>query len=151
PLAEVLSSLGDLDEALGADADRVLGLVRGLTGDAQPVGSSEEAFWAVRRAFEASARDRPLVVCVEDVHWAEPTLLDLLECVIGWSRNAPILLVCLGRPEVVERRPSLITPRGNAEALALEPLSSEQASTLLDWLSAGLAADERARIGLAAE
>jgi class 3 adenylate cyclase/tetratricopeptide (TPR) repeat protein len=151
PLAEVVSSLEELDKALGDEAERVLGLVRGLIADAPAAGSSEEAFWAVRRTLEASARQRPLVVCFEDVHWAEPTLLDLVEYVIGWSRDASILLVCLARPEVVDRRPSLITPRGNAEALALEPLSAEQASTLLDRLSTGLAPDERDRIGLAAE
>ncbi len=151
PLTEVLSSLEELDEALGDDAERVLSLVRGLTGGAPAAGSSEEAFWAVRRALEASAHQRPLVVCLEDAHWAEPTLLDLVEYVFGWSRDAAILLVCLARPELVEQRPSLIGPRGNAEALALEPLSTEQASALLDRLSAGLDSEERTRIGIAAE
>ena len=90
---------------------RCMRLLDGLTGASDAAGSSEEAFWAVRRALEACARQRPLVVCFEDLHWAEPTLLDLVEYLVGWSRNAPILVVCLARPELVERRPTLIAPR----------------------------------------
>ena len=59
--------------------------------------SSEETFWAIRRLLETLARNRALVVCLEDVHWAQPAFLDLLEYVAGWSRNAPILLLCLAR------------------------------------------------------
>jgi len=151
PLAEVLSSLGDLDEVLGDDAAHVRGLLGGLTGDAPATGSSEEAFWAVRRALEACARRRPLVVCLEDLHWAEPTLLDLLEYVIGWCRDAPILLMCLARPELVERRPSFITPRANGDAFSLEPLSQEHTAAMLERLTAELDPRERERIGLAAE
>src|SRR5260221_7511 len=55
--------------------------------------------------FRSLARDRPLVVCLEDVHWAEPTFLDLLEYVAGWSKVAPILLLCVARPELLEARP----------------------------------------------
>jgi class 3 adenylate cyclase len=151
PLAEIRETLGDLTEALGDDAGPVLQLLDSLTGTAETTASSEEAFWAVRRALESSARRRPLVVCIEDLHWAEPTLLDLVEYLVGWSRDAPILLVCLARPELVERRPTLIAPRSNADALALEPLSTEQTTALLDGLSAEHDPPERERIGLAAE
>jgi class 3 adenylate cyclase/tetratricopeptide (TPR) repeat protein len=151
PLAEILAELGDLRNALGDDAELVLDLLGGLTGDSEASASTEEAFWAVRRALEASARQRPLVVCLEDLHWAEPTLLDLVEYIVGWSRDAPILVVCLARPELVERRPSLIAPHANVDAIALEPLSAEQIATLLDRLSAELDPSERERIGVAAE
>ena len=96
-------------------------------------------------------RQRPLVVCLEDVHWAEPTLLDLVEYLVRLEPRMPaILLVCLAR-----RSSGAATlahrSRGNADALALEPLSTDQASALLDRLSAGLDSEERARIGIAAE
>ncbi len=61
-------------------------------------GRSEETFWAVRKLFEALAHDRPLVVVFDDVQWAEPTFLDLVEHVADFSRNVPILLVCIARP-----------------------------------------------------
>jgi class 3 adenylate cyclase/tetratricopeptide (TPR) repeat protein len=73
-------------------------------GDGSP--STEEIFWALRHYFEALARRRPLVLVVEDIHWAEQTLLDFLHYLAGWCRDAPILLLCIARPELVELRPS---------------------------------------------
>ena len=59
-------------------------------------------FWAIRRLFEHVARERPLVVVIEDIHWAEPTLLDLIEHVADWSRDVPLLLLCPARPELLD-------------------------------------------------
>ncbi len=158
PLTEILQSVGGEDalrEAFGEadDRDVVLELLRGATGAEEAGASSEETFWAVRRAFEALARQRPLVICFEDIHWAEPTLLDLVEYVVGWSREAPILVICLARPELVENRPTWITPQANADALALEPLSADEMESLLVRLAAetSLPAAVRDRIGAAAE
>ena len=93
PLAEVVRAAvgpGDLratshagsgDAGRGARRRAARGVV---TGDAAAVPSSE-IFWAVRRFLEALARDRPRLVVLDDVHWAEPTLLDLVEYVAGWS------------------------------------------------------------------
>lgn len=85
--------------AIAADveeADRIADLVLGATGIRATDASSEETFWAVRRLLETLARDRPLLVLFEDVHWAEPTFLDLVEYLIGWTRDAPegVLAVC---------------------------------------------------------
>ncbi len=93
--------------------------------------SSEDAFWAVRRTFEALSRARPLVVCLEDVHWAAPRFLDLIEYVVGWSRDAPVLLVCLSRPELVDER-----PRWPGVVVELEPLSDDHAAQLIEELAA---------------
>src|SRR5439155_1318256 len=74
------------------------------TGVAEMIGlqrgsvTSEDAFWAVRSFLEARAKERPLVVVFDDVHWAEPAFLDLIEHVADWSRDAPILLLCVARP-----------------------------------------------------
>jgi class 3 adenylate cyclase/tetratricopeptide (TPR) repeat protein len=155
PLAEALRGLGDrevLSDALAGDEHReaILELVLGV-GAAS--ASIEEAFWAVRRTFDALARQRPLVLCFEDLHWAEPALLDLIDYLVGWSRDAPILVLALARPELVEQRPHWIAPEPNADALELEPLSSAEAESLLAGLSAEnvMPADLRQRIAAAAE
>ena len=59
----------------------------------------------MRKLLEALARERPLVVVFDDIHWAEPTFLDLVEHLADWSRDAPILLLCLARPELLDERP----------------------------------------------
>ena len=76
-----------------------------LTGDAEGTASTGELFWAVRRFLEALARERPVLLVLEDVHWAEPTLLDLVEYLAAWRSDAPILVVCLARPELQDVRP----------------------------------------------
>ena len=75
---------------------------------ADPSAATEETFRAVRREFERLAGERPLVVVLDDVHWAEPTLLDLVEHVAEWSQDAPILLLCLARPELLETSSGLV-------------------------------------------
>jgi hypothetical protein len=107
-------------------------------------GSNDEIFWDVRTQLEARAQAGPLVVCVEDVHWAQPAFLDLLEYVHGWARSVPILLLCLARPELYDVR-----PRWPGVAVALEPLTREESTALLDELE--VPADARSRIADAAE
>jgi DNA-binding SARP family transcriptional activator len=115
---------------------------------ADPSGTTEETFRAVRREFERLAEERPLAVVLDDVHWAEPTLLDLVEHVAEWSQGAPILLLCLARPELLETRPYWCADHPNATTLALEPLSTTECSALIAQLpGADLLSDEaRARI-----
>jgi class 3 adenylate cyclase/tetratricopeptide (TPR) repeat protein len=157
PLAEALRGLGgepSLRDALSDDDERdtVLELLRGVSQPSE-AGSSEQVFWAVRRSFAAVARRRPLVVCFEDVHWAEPTMLDLIEYVVGWIRDVPILVVALARPELVEDRPRWIAPQPGYEALTLGPLARPATESLLADLSADapLSAEVRERIAAAAE
>jgi DNA-binding SARP family transcriptional activator len=153
PLRGIVQDVGDLREALAAEdeadaiAERVLGAV-GLEGKAS---TNEETFWATRKLFEALARERPLVVVIEDVHWAEPAFLDLVEHIAEWSTDSPILLLCLGRPEVVDELPRLGGGRSNISSVVLEPLSQRESEELM--LLGGLELDEgtRARIAEAAE
>jgi AAA ATPase domain/Adenylate and Guanylate cyclase catalytic domain len=158
PLVEIVRDLGGeewLRQALSdqADADVVAGLVRGAIRGSAEAGTPDQTFWAVRRVFERLAQERPLVVCIEDIHWAEPTFLDLVEYVAGWSTGAPFLVVCLARPELIELRPGWVAPGERADAIALEPLSRVEVGALLDSLSQAdpLAPDKRERIALAAE
>ena len=68
------------------------------------VAAGEETFWAIRRFFEALARERPLVLVFDDIHWGEPTFLDLVEHIADWSRGSPILLLCMARPDLLDVR-----------------------------------------------
>jgi predicted ATPase len=88
------------------------------------------------------------VLVLEDVHWAVPALLDLVEYLLGWLRG-PVLILCVARPDLVELRAGWLNPRANVDALVLEPLGADEAESLLDGLQADRPA--RARIAEAAE
>ena len=89
----------------------------------------EETFWAVRKLFEALARRRPLLLVLDDVHWAEETLLDLVEYLAGWTRGVPFLLVCSARPELLERRPAAGGAARQREHAAVRRHSAPRART----------------------
>ena len=112
------------------DAPLVAARVSELVGLAD-AGGGEESFWAVRKFLEALARDRPLVVVLDDVNWGEPTFLDLVEHIAEWSRGAPILLVCLARPELLDERPAWSGGKLNSTSLLLEPLNDEEFDLLV--------------------
>jgi class 3 adenylate cyclase/tetratricopeptide (TPR) repeat protein len=118
------------DDADAAEIVERIGPALGFPGPPIPV---EETFWAIRKLFEALSRRRPVLAVVDDVHWAEETLLDLIEYLGAWTRRVPLLLICTARPELIERRPSLISPRANASALLLQPLGVQAADELMAW------------------
>jgi class 3 adenylate cyclase len=95
-------------------------------------GAPDEIFWSVRKALEQRSRQVPLALVVEDLHWAEPTLLDLIEHLVEWTRDAPLLLLCLARPELLEERPGW-----GGQAIALEPLSDAESDQLIRKLLGG--------------
>jgi class 3 adenylate cyclase len=134
-------------------AETIAGLVGSAVGLAESTGPNEEIFWAVRRLFEAHARERPLVVVFDDVQWAEPTFLDLVEHVADLSRDAPVLLICLARPELLDTRPAWGGGKFNATSVLLEPLDDEDSEQLIANLlgRAELDDDVRARVTVAAE
>ena len=114
----------------------------------------EESRWAVRKLLEAVARQGPLVVVFEDIHWAEPTLLDLLEHIATLAAGAPLLLLCLARPELLEKRPSWTGVGGERSVvMPLEPLDPGDALRLLEQIERGanLAAEERSQLLATAE
>ena len=125
------------------DAERIAALLADAVGAAEAGGASEETFWAVRRFLEHLARERPLIVGFDELQWAEPTLLDLIEYLVGWTADAPILLLGLGRPELTEMRPSW------PMTISLEPLTAPETERLAVTL--GAPPGEWARIIAAAE
>lgn len=150
PVAEVIrdaSGIGEADpselarEKLRAlapaddpDRERLVERVAGVLGIAEPA-SAQETFWALRRGLEELARRRPLVVVLDDLHWAAPMLLDLLEHLVEWIAGAPVLLLALARPELREMRDTLTAiGRQAVDVIELEPLDSDESRTLLDGL-----------------
>jgi DNA-binding SARP family transcriptional activator len=139
PLAEIVRQLGRHEVSARLDEPartRVLAAV----ADAPAAGSLDETFWAFRRLFDALARDRPLVLVVEDVHWAQPALLDLLESVAAFSSGVPILLVCPARPDLLETRPTWAAPQPGRSLLVLDALPAADARALAAELGASTAA-----------
>ncbi|HET6791746.1 MAG TPA: adenylate/guanylate cyclase domain-containing protein [Actinomycetota bacterium] len=115
------------------EADRAAGLVAGLFGWGEP-GATEDAFWAVRKLLEHLAREHPVVLVFDDIHWGEPTFLDLIEHLADWTREAAVLLLCIARPELLEVRPGWGGGKMNATSILLEPLPTDEASQLVDNL-----------------
>ena len=124
------------EEAAEVIAERIASVL-GDTESAYPV---EEIRWAAHRLLERLARERPLLIVIEDAHWAESTFLDLVEYVVAAGRQAPMLLLCLARPEFLEEH-----PRFGADAIVIERLSDEASHELLTLLEPGLADGEDAR------
>jgi DNA-binding SARP family transcriptional activator/tetratricopeptide (TPR) repeat protein len=157
PLAEIVAELvggasvrSGIEALLGGDdeAEAIAAAVAGAIGAGEPAGAAEEVFRAVRHLLEVAAREQPLVLVFDDLHWAEPTFLDLIEHVAEWSRDAPIVLLCLARPELLDQRPAWGSGSLNATTLVLEPLSETESMMLIDELAAGreLAPKARARL-----
>ena len=140
-IADILRGLGGdprgrVEELLAGDEQAVRGVLSAIGLSREPA-QAEETAWAVRRLFERLARDRPLVVAIEDIHWAEPALLDLLDHVAALSSGAPILLVCLTRPELLETRPQWTAPQPNRSVVSLDALADAEARELAEGLGAG--------------
>ena len=138
PLAEIVKEIGGdsprraLAELVADDesAELIADWIAGAVGLSESDARTEEIFWAVRKLIEALARDRPLIVVIDDLHWAEPTFLDLLEYVGGFTSGA-VLLLCLARSDLLEVRPSWGAPRANSTAILLEPLSPKDSEALI--------------------
>jgi class 3 adenylate cyclase/tetratricopeptide (TPR) repeat protein len=132
-------------EDTGLVADRVSAVL----GLSETGGDIHETFWAVRRVLETLARDTPLVLVAEDVHWAEPTLLDLIDYLVEFSADRSILILSTARPELRDTRPEWV----GGSAVILQPLSERDSEDLIGNLigRAGFPADVRARIIDAAE
>ncbi len=139
-IAELLA--GDEQAALIAER------VAQLAGQAQGVGLTGEIFWAVRRFLEALALQQPLVVLLDDIHWAEPTLLDLVEYLDAWTTDAPLLVLCLARKELLEQRAGW---GAENRVLPLDPLTAQEAGSLVDEIGTSLDEAARARIVEVAE
>jgi class 3 adenylate cyclase len=106
----------------------------GIDPDAVIGTSPPETQLAFRRLLEARAAQRPQVVVVDDLQWAEPVFLDLVEHVADFSRDAAIFLLCVARTELLDARPGWGGGKVNATSLLLEPLNEEECGELMSRL-----------------
>jgi class 3 adenylate cyclase/tetratricopeptide (TPR) repeat protein len=128
-----------LNQAVAGDEhaaaiSRRLGEILGTGGG---VGAAEETPWAIRRFLEILAAERPLVAVWEDIHWAEPAFLDVVNHVADWSREAPILVLCTARPEFLDTRSDWGGGKLNATTLLLQPLDAKASTELIGNLLGG--------------
>jgi tetratricopeptide (TPR) repeat protein len=145
-LGALLESFG-IDDAgelrtMAAAVSNLLGVATTPRGTYQAAQITQaELHWGIRRLLQLLARDRPLVLMLEDLHWAEPTLIELIQFLLEEHENVPMLVVCSGRTEAAEENPGLVRDGERACSLRLEGLSEEGARGLLREL---LGSDELA-------
>jgi class 3 adenylate cyclase/tetratricopeptide (TPR) repeat protein len=126
-----------LDHALPdvEERDWVLARLLPLFGiDSGQSASREESFSAWRRFVESIATPGPAVVVVEDLHWADPALLDFLSYLAEWTTGVPLLLLCTARPELFEGHPTWGAGTRNSHTINLAPLSESETSELVQGL-----------------
>jgi class 3 adenylate cyclase len=151
PLEEMVAGIGAAPATvLAGEDDRqlVADRIASLLGRTEATSSTGEGFWALRRLFGGLARERPLVAVFEDVHWAEPTLLDLIEYLA--ATEAPILLLCLARPELLDTRPDW-APAPATVSVQLARLPDEEARALIETIDGRVTTGLHDRIAEIAE
>jgi class 3 adenylate cyclase/tetratricopeptide (TPR) repeat protein len=138
-----------LAEVAEPGADDVVARIASAVGLAEADHPLEEVFWATRKLFEAQASRQPLIVLFEDIHWAESAFLDLIEHVAATS-DAPLLLLCATRPDLLERREGWLS---GGRRIELEPLSDEESALVMAHVlgEAPIPEGARQRIVTAAE
>ncbi len=120
-------------EALLPGHPDVVARVGGAIGLLDETFSTDETFWAIRRAMELMAASGPLIVLVDDIHWAELTFLDLLRFLVAECR-APVLILCSSRRELVEEHADWVIEADRIDALFLEPLDPAESGRVIENL-----------------
>ncbi len=168
PLREVVGKLAGTEDSesgeearariaglLPADDDKasIVERVAGALGLLDAAAYPAETFWAVRKLLEAAAAQRPLVILFEDIHWAEPTFLELIEYLAGTARGVPILIVAAARTDLFDIRPDFAQDLPSAARMELQPLSDAESRALIEHLigGGGAAADLPDRVFTGAE
>jgi class 3 adenylate cyclase/tetratricopeptide (TPR) repeat protein len=139
PVVEVVKQIPDASTLVESTAWTAL---EALLGEGDGTATPDEIAWAFRKLLEAKATQEPLLCIFDDIQWGEETLLELIEHVADLSRGAPILLLCMARPELLDRRPAWAGGKLNATTVLLEPLSEEETDELIAGLLEGSALEE---------
>jgi class 3 adenylate cyclase/tetratricopeptide (TPR) repeat protein len=148
-VSQLMSELGDA--SAGDRNAALLAIPLGLEppeelrpSEEDPQRMREALFSAARAVVEGIARRKPLVLAIDDIHWADEGMLDLIDHLARWVR-APLLLVCLSRDELLERRPEWGGGRRNATTISLEPLTDEETRELVEALLPPTNGDHKTR------
>jgi class 3 adenylate cyclase/tetratricopeptide (TPR) repeat protein len=115
----------------------LLGLASGVLTAVEEERSAQEIAWAAREWADQLADVQPLLLVFEDIHWAEDPLLELVEHIATWVREAPLLIVALARPELLDVRPGWGGGRMRATAIELDPLPVAESELLIEALLPG--------------
>lgn len=140
PLREIveLAAGGTRPETIGCllrsvhDADSIAIHVAGAIGATESPLQPDVLFPSVRVFFETLARDRPLVLVIEDVHWAQPRFVELIDYLTEFV-DGPVMLLCLARPEIDEQYPGFANNQDNSETLGLGPLETADVEELVEF------------------
>jgi class 3 adenylate cyclase/tetratricopeptide (TPR) repeat protein len=143
--------IGNLIED-STDRDAIVERVCSAVGLSDGSFAVSDLFWGARRLLESQASSQPLIVVVDDIHWAEQTFLDFLVHLVTAVKDRSILIVCSARPEFVQEHEDW-TDQKHVERIDLRPLGSDDVEAMIDRLlgDADLASDVRARVVEAAE
>ena len=136
-LARLTESVTLLLEAAGAptsDTDWLVSRLRPLVGLSSGETQQDELFGAWQRYLEIVAAPGPVVMVLEDLHWAEPALLAFCEHLLQWATGVPLLLICTARPELFDRSPGWGGGQRNVTSIGLSPLTSDETALLVTSL-----------------
>jgi class 3 adenylate cyclase/tetratricopeptide (TPR) repeat protein len=117
-----------------ADRDWISGQLAGLVGSRPGAAASAdraETFSAWRVYLEAMAVFRPLILIIEDLHWADDAMIEFVEYLAEWATGVPLLILCTARPELYERRPGWGGGKRNSTTVALSPLQEDEIAALV--------------------
>jgi class 3 adenylate cyclase/tetratricopeptide (TPR) repeat protein len=124
-----------LHDAGADEPERTAELLAVTIGASEAEGMDRAALFAAwRSTLELAAAQRPLVLIIEDLHWSSDSLLDLVEFILQPSASAPMLMIALTRPELLDRRPAWGGGRRNHVSLTLEPLGEESIGRLVEHM-----------------
>ena len=133
-----------LADVLGEGSEAVVERVASAVGLLDAPFQVAELFWGIRRFLELLAQDRPVVVLVDDIHWAEPTFLDLVQQLVDSIRDAPVLLLCTARNALLEEHPAWGQREGETR-IDLAPLTEVDSERVVVNLLGQAGIDEAVR------
>jgi tRNA A-37 threonylcarbamoyl transferase component Bud32 len=146
PIAEALGKVLDLEGgatanailecaaqivSADADADRIAEVVAAVLGAGTAAASEDEVFWAIRRFLRLLGGDEPVILVMDDVQWADATLIDLIDALTSWETESPLVVLCLARPELLEQVPTWGASAEESLLLRLPPLGDEEVRSLV--------------------
>ncbi len=133
PVVEVVKQAGGPELLSDGTARHALEVMLG-EADLASAATADQIAWAFRKLLEVKAVEEPLICLFDDIQWGESVFLELVEHVADLSRGAPILLLCMARPELLDSRPNWGGGKLNATSVLLEPLSEQETDELISSL-----------------